>query len=65
MRLLLSGLALVVLGACQPGIPESGAGAGFENYEDRARRDVALEGSSIPPVSAVSQGPITDARQIR
>ncbi|WP_116597619.1 hypothetical protein [Primorskyibacter marinus] len=60
MRLLLSGLALVVLGACQPGIPDSGAGAGFESYEDRARRDVALEGSSIPPVSAVSQGPITE-----
>lgn len=48
----LSAVSLVALVACQPAIPDSGAGVGFDDYNsyqnDRAARDAALTGQPQP-----------------
>lgn len=57
-RLIFPVLALGALAACDPKIPDSGAGVGFGDYNEYQRaqqaRDAALQGSSLPPPSAVS-----------
>ncbi len=47
-----------VLAACQPTIPESGRGVGFDNQfnNERARRDAALSG--VPAPASVSAAPL-------
>lgn len=46
MRILLGGVALVVLASCSPRVPDSGAGVGFGDYDEyqqqQAARDAAL-----------------------
>ncbi|MEM9579279.1 MAG: hypothetical protein AAF891_01220 [Pseudomonadota bacterium] len=63
MRLLLPALALTALAACDPAIPDSGAGVGFDNYNDYQRqqtaRDAALQGNALPPPQAVSTEPLS------
>eukprot|EP00903_Cladosiphon_okamuranus_P019089 g17566.t1 len=52
-----SGLALIALAACQPAVPDSGAGVGFDNYSQYQRqREAQLSGqaSALPPAAAVS-----------
>ncbi len=59
MRYLLCGVALIGLAACEPSIPDSGAGVGFGSYsdyrKDKAQRDAALVGQTLPAPMAVSQ----------
>lgn len=58
IRVILSGAALAVLAACQPTVPDSGAGVGFEDYDTvRARRDAQLERqqvNTVPPAATVT-----------
>ncbi|SFK82299.1 hypothetical protein [Shimia haliotis] len=57
-RFFLTGCALVALAACQPAIPDSAAGVGFDNIhnspEARAKRDAQLSGTALPNPQAVS-----------
>jgi len=57
MKRVLGAISLLALAACDPAIPDSGAGVGFGNYEqyqaDRARRDAALEGRPLPAAPRV------------
>lgn len=61
-RFSLPALALVALAACQPAIPDSGAGVGFDNYNEyqrkQAARDAALQGAALPPPQAISSAPL-------
>jgi len=64
MRLIFPALALCVLSACGPAIPDSAAGVGFDNSIDRqlAREAALTGGSALPPPTAVSEetlGPVT------
>lgn len=64
MRVGASVLAVMVLAACEPRVPDSAAGVGFDSYEDySARRERALreavalrEVTDIPPVTMVELG---------
>lgn len=55
-------LALLALAACSPEIPDSGAGVGFDNYDEyqsqQAARDAALQGAALPAAQAVSTAPL-------
>ncbi|WP_319826155.1 hypothetical protein [Thalassovita sp.] len=66
MRYLLCGVALIGLAACEPSIPDSGAGVGFGSYsdyqKDRAQRDASLAGQSLPAPMAVSQEQLAASR---
>lgn len=57
-RFFLTGCALVALAACQPAIPDSAAGVGFDNIhnspEARAKREAELTGTALPDPQAVS-----------
>lgn len=62
MRVFLTGCALVALAACQPAIPDSAAGVGFDNPVNspqvQKQRDEALTAGStaaIPPAQTVSE----------
>jgi len=62
MRAVYAALALFGLAACSPGVPDSGAGIGFDNsIEAQRARDAALEngttinGQPLIPPTAVSQ----------
>lgn len=70
MRLPLALVALAVLTACAPAVPDSGAGAvntgagvGFGSYEEyqrqKAAREAALAGTMLPPPNAVSAEPLS------
>ncbi|MEP2530097.1 hypothetical protein [Shimia sp.] len=67
-RLLLTGCALATLMACQPKIPDSAAGVGFDNPinspQARAQRDAQLTGQAIPPTQSVSQETIPEAPRV-
>ncbi|MBN2905171.1 MAG: hypothetical protein JXJ18_00510 [Rhodobacteraceae bacterium] len=59
MRLGLSVLAVLALGACDPKVPDSAAGAGFDSYSAySARRETALHSEMTvrPPVQDGAQG---------
>lgn len=66
MRTILSGLGLIAIAACQPVVPDSGAGVGFDNYEQYQRqREAQLAGqaASLPPAAAVSSEPLDASGQ--
>jgi len=58
MRIIVTVVAFAALAACSPGIPESGAGVGFDDYDayqaQRAAREAELTGSALPSPNAVS-----------
>jgi len=63
MRITLTVLACAALAACSPSVPESGAsGVGFNDYDEyqreKAAREAALTGSSLPPAASVTSQPI-------
>lgn len=62
MRFFLCGAALVALVACEPAVPDSGAGVGFGDYDtyqqQQAARDAQLVGQSLPPAQVVSSEPL-------
>lgn len=63
MRILLSVLCLGLVAACQPKLPDSGAGVGFESYDayeaNRLAREEALNtnGRAMPPVATAQSFP--------
>ncbi|WP_372885418.1 hypothetical protein [Shimia sp.] len=61
----MTGCALVALAACQPTIPDSAAGVGFDNAVLSPRPAPATTASALPPASAVSQEPLTSAEARR
>ncbi len=62
MRLTLGFVVMAALAACAPAIPDSGAGVGFEDYEtyqrEKAAREAALAGETLPPPGAISSEPL-------
>lgn len=58
----LSAVALIAVTACQPAVPDSGAGVGFGDYSEYQRqREAQLSGGvaqSLPPASAISSEPL-------
>lgn len=58
MRFILGAAALAALTACSPGIPDSGGGVGFGDYEEyqrkKAARETALAGDALPPADSIS-----------
>ncbi len=62
MRFILCAMTLMVISACSPAIPDSGAGVGFGNYgayqREKAAREAALSGNSLPSPTAVSSEPL-------
>ncbi len=59
MRYFLSGVALLALTACDPTVPDSGAGVGFQDYSEyqrqQAQRDAQLTGTTVPAAAPVAQ----------
>ena len=55
-------LALGVMAACSPQVPDSGAGVGFGTYAEyqaqQAQRTQQLQGQSLPPPASVSSAPL-------
>lgn len=64
-RFFLTGCALAALAACQPAIPDSAAGVGFDNIHNspdaRAKREAQLTGTALPNPQAVSDETIPAA----
>ncbi|WP_368184425.1 hypothetical protein [Aestuariibius sp. HNIBRBA575] len=60
MRLTLGSVALLALTACAQPVPDSGAGVGFDDFEqyeiERAQRDAALQGTSTTNIVNSSEG---------
>lgn len=58
MRVMFSLVACAALAACSPGIPDSGSGVGFDDYDAylaaQRAREAALTGSALPPPATVS-----------
>ena len=58
MRYILGSVALVALSACEPTVPDSGAGVGFGDYasyqEQQAAREAQLRGQAVPSAPNVS-----------
>lgn len=67
-RIFVIGCALTALAACQPQIPDSAAGVGFDNAvnspQARARREAQLSGPAVPPAQVVSQETIPEAPRV-
>ncbi|WP_261193379.1 hypothetical protein [Pseudoruegeria sp. SHC-113] len=66
MRAAVAVFALAGLAACEPTIPDSGAGVGFNNYaeyqQERARREAELTGGTpLPSAQAISAETATQA----
>ncbi|WP_306007015.1 hypothetical protein [Aquicoccus porphyridii] len=63
MRFFLCGAAFVALAACEPSIPDSGAGVGFGDYSEyielEAVRDAELTGQGLPPAQGVTSAPLS------
>lgn len=65
MRYFLGSAALVALAACQPTVPDSGAGVGFGDYatyqQQQAAREAQLRGQTtvVPPAPAVTGAPLS------
>lgn len=54
-RLFLCGLALIGVAACQPAVPDSGAGVGFDRIDaERRARDAQLERGGVPAAPGVT-----------
>lgn len=62
IRIALAAMA-VALTACAPPLPDSGAGVGFQDYNDynsyRATREAELRGSSLPAPAPVTATPLS------
>ena len=54
MRWIMSGCAILALAACDPPIPDSGAGVGFDNAAMNPQ-PVQHGGTALPPADAVSE----------
>jgi hypothetical protein len=67
MRFTLGLVALAVLVACSPAVPDSGAGVGFQDYgtyeREKAEREAALAGGALPAPDAVSTEPLSATGQ--
>ncbi len=66
MRIRMIGLTVMgamTLAACDPTVPDSGAGVGFGSYEEyqrkQAARDAQLAGQAVPPAPGVTVQPIS------
>ncbi len=65
MRLYVPAIMVLALGACDPKVPDSGAGAGvgfggYTSYEQqRAAREAELQGQTAPPANALSGETVT------
>lgn len=56
MRVFLTGCAIVALAACQPKIPDSAAGVGFDNaLLSPSSQSATTTAAALPPASAVSE----------
>lgn len=68
MRFLLCGAAFLALAACQPTVPDSGAGVGFGDYSEyqkqQAAREAQLTGQALPPAQAVSAEPLASQQPL-
>ncbi|MBU2992711.1 hypothetical protein Q4555_04115 [Octadecabacter sp. 1_MG-2023] len=57
-KIAILGASLLVLTACAPQVPDSGAGVGFSDYAEfeleRARREAALRGDTVPTTGATT-----------
>jgi len=66
MRLFVPTIMVLALGACDPAVPESGSGVGFDGYtsyeQQRAAREAKLQGQTIPPAGAISDETGTTTR---
>lgn len=65
MRSLMIGCAVVALAACQPKIPDSAAGVGFDNanLSPRSAPDMETASAAVPPAKAVSQESLASSAQ--
>lgn len=58
MRLVIPAMMVLALGACDPAVPDSGSGVGFDGYssyeKQRAAREAELQGQATPPAGAIS-----------
>lgn len=63
LRVILPLVAAAALAACQPAVPDSGRGIGFDdNFRaDQQRREAALAGTTIPEPSQVTATPLGSA----
>ncbi len=63
MRLFVPALMVLALGACDPKVPDSGAGVGFGGYssyeQQQAAREAELRGQTAPPSDAISGETVT------
>ncbi|WP_299353711.1 hypothetical protein [uncultured Shimia sp.] len=55
MRVFLTGCAVLALAACQPKIPDSAAGVGFDNAILSPQSQPAASNAAVPPPASVSQ----------
>lgn len=69
MRVFLSSVALVALAACQPAVPDSGAGVGFDRLDKerraRAARDAKLEAAPEVTTQSLNAAEANAAQQAR
>lgn len=67
MRFFIPALAVLSLAACDPTVPDSGAGVGFDGYtsyeKQRAAREAKLQGQAAPAAGTISQETVAPAQQ--
>ena len=67
MRLIVSAIMVLALGACDPTPPDSGAGVGFGGYtnyaKQRAAREAQLQRQATPAGGMISDETVATARQ--
>lgn len=63
MRAFVTGCAFVALAACQPKIPDSAAGVGFDNAVLSPQTQTTPTTTALPPASAVSEETLTSSAQ--
>lgn len=63
MRLFVPAMMVLALGACDPTVPDSGAGVGFDGYtsyeQKRAAREAELQGKTTPDAGVISDETVT------
>jgi len=63
MRIFVPAMMVLALAACDPAVPNSGEGVGFDGYssyeQQRAAREAKLQGPSAPVADTISQETIT------
>ncbi|WP_456387598.1 hypothetical protein [Profundibacter sp.] len=67
MRIFVPAILVLALGACDPAVPNSGAGVGFDGYtsyeRQRAAREAKLQGETAPAAGTISQETVAPAQQ--